>query len=342
MWNLPQTLKQLRRRACDEPKEFHILTDQGEEWAVDDSHEIEDAKEALERLEFQRQMETEALDIAMLSEAFSKLPKLLTLCFEYTVCPPGSWDLAQMGFEVYDPGIPWRCHVFQTFLQALAKAECQPQGILWHNEGLQLENDAEALPIWAFNDLNLLIDQQQMSRLLSNLRVLHIERTWYPGYEAFALDDILPDCALGNFLELCPRLEELFISFGFIHNGCTNRHLMGRKPHKNLRKLTFWNMSIDLDELIQCLVRNKSLELLSLDTVTLASGGWPTFLNRLRGIPLRRLRSLDLLDLRTSSREGEILGWLNNEQDLLDYIHGKTQTNPYSLEVEGEEEEEED
>ena len=300
---------------------------------MDDSREIEEAKEALERLDFQRQMETEALDIAMLSEAFSKLPKLVTLCFEYTDCSPGSWDLAEMGFEVYNPGIPWRCHVFQTFLQALARAECKPQRILWHNQGPYDADVNEALPIWAFNDLNLLMDQEQMSRLLSNLRVLDIQRTWFNWPEVFALDDILPDCALGNFVELCPRLEELCISFGFIHNGCTNRHLMGRKPHKNLRKLTFGNMSIDLDELIQCLVRNKSLELLSLENVTLASGGWPTFLNRLRGIPLRRLRSLDLLDLRTSSREGEILGWLNNEQDLLDYIHGKTQTNPYMIPI---------
>ena len=340
-WDSSRNIEQLRERASDKPKEIHFLTDEGEDRVTDDSHEIDEAKDvvdmhdfldiedALDRRDFQKRMETEALDISMLSEAFSKLPKLAILNFEYTNDPPGSWDLTEMGFEVYDPGIPWRCHVFQNFLQALARAECKPQSIMWQNEGSRHVQGAEGLPIWALNDLNLLIDQKQMSRLLSNLRVLRLERTWHRlGLGMFAVDDALPDCALGNFVELCPQLEVLYLSFGDYYKGCTSRNLMGRKSHRNLRDLAFECLIIDLAELVDCLIRNESLERISLHHISLASGSWLTFLDDMRRTPLRRLRSLSLYGL-TTDIMGDDWGWDGDQQDLLDYIHGKTQTNPY-------------
>ena len=335
VWDSSRTLKQLRERASDKPKEIDSEADEGENSVLNISYEIEEAKDALNRRDFQKRMETEALDISMLSEAFGKLPKLAILNFEYTDEPPGSWDLTEMGFEVYDPGIPWRCHVFQTFLQALARAKCKPQSIMWQNEGSWQVQGAEGLPIWALNDLNLLIDQKQMSRLLSNLRVLRLERTWHGlGLGLFAVDDALPGCTLGNFVELCPQLEVLYLSFGHYYTGCTSRNLMGRKAHRNLRDLTFECLIIDLAEVVNCLIRNESLERVSLDHISLASGNWPTFLDELRGTPLRRLRSLDLFQL-TTEFGGDDWGWRCDEQDILDYIHGKTQTNPYKQSVGG-------
>ena len=327
--NLHQTLKYLQERASGKPKEIHFWTHEGEDWVLDDFDEIQKAKDVLDRLDFQKRMETESLDVSMLSEAFSKLPKLATLIFEYTDDPPGSVDLTDMGFEVFNTGIPWRCHVFQTFLQALARARCKPQRIMWQNEAVWKMMKAEGLPIWAFNDLNLLIDQAQMSHLLSNLRVLHLERTWHGVELALsAVDDILPDCALGNFVELCPQLEELYLEFGEYYDECTSRNLMGRNSHKNLRKLTFKCLAIDLPELVHCLVRNESLEVVSLGYVLLTSSDWLRFLDYLRRTPLRRLRSLQLSSL-TTNTIGKDWGWNDEEQDLLDYIHGMTEINPY-------------
>ena len=328
-WKLPQTLQQLQERASHELKEILVRTDEGDYWAEVDADEIGAAKDALDRLDFQKRMETEALDISMLSEALSRLPKLVTLNFEYTQSPPGSWELAEMGFEVHDPGIPWHCHVFQIFLQALARAECKPQRISWQNEAVQ--HGLEGLPIWAFNDLNWLIDQEQMSRLLSNLRVLHLEKTWHgAALKEFAFDSLLPDCALGNFLELCPQLEELYLSFGEYYRGSTNRNLMGGKAHKNLRKLTFKCLIIDLAELVNCLIRNEILEAVTLGDISLTSSDWPTFLDDLRRTPLRRLRYLRVYYLITSINPGaDDWGWDGDRQNLLDYIHGKTQTNPF-------------
>ena len=118
---------------------------------VDRPSIISNAKDTVDRLEFQKRMELESLDIGLLSEAFRELPNLTSLLFEYTNSPPGSWKLAESGFEVYGTSIPWRCHVFQVIMQATSKAKCQPRKIVWQNEFV--EDGEGGLPIWALNDI---------------------------------------------------------------------------------------------------------------------------------------------------------------------------------------------
>lgn len=94
----------------------------------------EDAKAAVYRLDFQKRMEVESLDITLQSEAFKKLPNLVSFAFESFYASEGSVDLVRVGFKVSTGGIPWCIHVFYTLLQALARADRKPKKILWLNE----------------------------------------------------------------------------------------------------------------------------------------------------------------------------------------------------------------
>lgn len=302
---------------------------------VDESSIIRNSRDAIHRLDFQERMELESLDVHLLSEAFRGLSNLATLVFEYAISSPGSRKLAQSGFVVHDPGIPWRCHVFHVLLQALSKAGVSPQEIIWQNECVN--DDEEGLPIWAFNDLTLVIGHEQMIRLLSNLRVLHLEKTWEnKRYSKMWFDDVVSDRALGRFIELCPQLEELHLEFGTGFPGLTRESLMGKPSDARLRKLTLKDMQIGMSQLGLCVSTNKFLEKVTLHDITLTTGYWFSFLDLLRADPPPLLQTFKLIEDHPDGGEGTAIvgaeaydgGWSYTHSDVLDYIQGKTDINP--------------
>ena len=123
---LPETMEQLREAARGPVKmtrykplffdENKYLTNPLVDANADGYYlyDVSECKAAVERLDYQKRMETESLDIALLSDAFRSLPNLVTFVFEYTNSSSGSWNLMETGFEVYEPGIPWRVHVFHV------------------------------------------------------------------------------------------------------------------------------------------------------------------------------------------------------------------------------------
>lgn len=73
-----------------------------------------ECKAAVERLDYQKRMEIESLDIALLSDAFRSFPNLVVFVFEYTNLLLDSWDLMKTGLVFYESDIPWRVHVFHV------------------------------------------------------------------------------------------------------------------------------------------------------------------------------------------------------------------------------------
>ena len=281
-------------------------------------------------------MELDFLDIDLLSEAFREMPNLMSLVFEYTHSPPGSWKLAQSGFEVYDSGIPWRCHVFQVILQALSKAKCKPREIAWQNESVV--GGLEGLPIWALNDITpLLIDPNQMVHLLSNVIVLSLENIWGditpPVNRHF--DGIDPSQALSHIIESCPQLEELHLDFGEVYTGFTRENLMGKGSNAKLRRLTLECICIDAFQLALCITTNKSLERVRLALVFFEKGHWKSFLDHVKAKFSPSLKAFQLIDLDLTLGGPEVLveDYCRNrgyyeEEFALEYIQGKTDRFP--------------
>ena len=123
---LPETMEQLREAARGPVKmtrykplffdETKYLTNPLVDANADGYYlyDVGECKAAVERLDYQKRMEIESLDIAILSDAFTSHPNHVTFVFEYTNSSSGSWNLMETGFEVYEPGIPWRVHVFHV------------------------------------------------------------------------------------------------------------------------------------------------------------------------------------------------------------------------------------
>ena len=65
--SLPQTREGLHDLAKSQAEIFYVMDDEGEEVeARDNSSEIEEAKDTIDRLEFQKQMGSESLDLLIL------------------------------------------------------------------------------------------------------------------------------------------------------------------------------------------------------------------------------------------------------------------------------------
>ena len=194
----------------------------------------------------------------------------------------------------------------------------------------------QALPVWAFNDIELLIDTKQMMRLLSDLRVLRIERTWEWSSWMDDFDELLPNRSLGRFIELCPQLEEYKLALGYPYAGLKRENLMGLKPSRWLRELTFGELVIDIDKLAVC-ITFESLRSVVLDQVTLLSGHWVALLDILRTKHPPNLQYFELRKAFTFSDEASAFtnyhgckwGWYHDQRHLIDYIQGKTKINPY-------------
>ena len=302
---------------------------------VDRPSTIINTKDIIDRLDFQKRMELESLDIELLSEAFRELPNLTSLLFEYTDFPPGSWKLAQSGFKIFGTGIPWRCHVFQVVMQAASKAKCKPREIAWHNQ--VIVEGLEGLPIWALNDITpLLISQDQMVHLLSNISVLSLQSISgnESHSEAHPFDDHVSNQALGHFIELCPQLEELYLGFPSHeeYSGLTREDLMGKALGAKLRILTFKSMSIDSSQLALCITTNKSLERVTLIFMYLTDGDWMSFLDQVKASSPPLLKNFNVIQRDTKGQYYNDLiddcirnGYDEDEDDdLLEYIKGDT------------------
>lgn len=329
----PKDLEQLREWADGNFEEI-TPTSRNSDWNVDRLSIVTKAKDAVDRLDFQKRMELESLDIDLLSNAFRELPNLSSLVFEASDRPSGIRDLAVSGFEVYDAGIPWQCHVFQVILQALSRAQCKPREIAWQNEWVG--EGEEGLPIWAFNDITpLLIDQNQMVYLLSHLSVLRLQRIWGDGSYSMTLrfDDVVFNQALGHFVELCPQLEELHLEFEEDYSGFTRENLIGKALGVKLRILTLQHMSIDSFQLALCITANKSLEKVRLVSIYLTDCDWMSFLDHVKADCPPSLTSFEV-DRNTIGEYHDDLieDYVRNvelefdtEGDyLLEYIQGKT------------------
>ena len=140
------------------------------------------------------------------------------------------------GRRAYTPTEHWRCLVFRLVMYALAKAGCSLKNMTWANKTFA-EFPLEGLPIWAFTeDEAIRVSFGQKYRLLSNLRVLHLAKTWdiplyFDDYEGFtgaaSFKYTCPDNALANFVEMCPQLEVLYLAMGGAYVGHTRRNLTG-------------------------------------------------------------------------------------------------------------------
>lgn len=195
------------------------------------------------------------------------------------------------------------------------------------------------LPIWAFNDIELLINTKQMAQLLFDLRVLRIEKTWR-NLEISSTDDfdeLLPNRSLGRFIDFCPQLEKYKLNLGHPYTGLKCENLMGLSSSRCLRELIFGELEIDIIQLAAC-VNSESLRSVVLHRVTLVSGHWVAFLDMLRTEHPRNLQTFELRGVLTCSEEacaftdeeyyGE-WGWDHDQRHLVEYIQGKTDINPY-------------
>ena len=176
-----------------------------------------------------------------------------------------------------------------------------------------------------------------MVQLLSELRVLRIEKTWEGSSWTDDLDELLPNRSLGRFIEFCPQLEEYKLALAYPHVGLKRENLMGLKSCRWLRELTFGELVIDIDTLAVC-ITFESLRSVILDHVTLFSGHWVALLDILRTKQLQNLQSFELRECSSSSDEAIAFtndedcckwGWYHNQRHLIDYIQWKTKINPY-------------
>lgn len=235
--------------------------------------------------------------------------------------------------------MPWRCHVFQVVLQALAQAQPCPREIVVQNRDV----DEEGHPAWVFNDLDLLMSEHELSGIAQNLRVLRLYRVWsdYSHNGDKVLNLQMHSGALGRFIECAPQLEELTLHFV---DRCKVpiEDIMGGSRLPRLRIVSLTNVVFEVTVLESWLAgHSKTLEYIWLDRVVLALGHWISMLDMMRQQDFAQLRNLILLDVYTTGEEGARMlgedpvcdphywGWELEQGLLSDYIRRTTDTNPY-------------
>lgn len=250
-------------------------------------------------------------------------------------------------------GEAWRCHVFQSVLQAIAEADCGPRTLVIRNQLYEYENEDEqeikdeGIPIWTFNDLDLLIPYNKMAMLTKNLRILILEDLWTENRDAEvdnpAYRYLTHSGSIGRFVESAPQLEVLTIRFFKLEypasGGIRTECLTGAAQLPGLKTLSIGGLSIEATELVNWLLKfSESLQHVRLFDMDLTKGHWIGLLDSLRRGNLGRLRCVRFRGLTVGgghatwlSRTEEEMdwGWDRNQKELWDYVQYKTDQNPW-------------
>lgn len=268
------------------------------------------------------------MDIVVLSTAMKNLPRLAHIVFDAGYRPPESNQLAMEGFAIIEPGPAWRRHVLQVGMQALVQAGVAPRSISV-DKGSKVDHYT---PVWAFNDISMIIPNTHLRALVYNLRLFHFDGNINELAEDFI--GRLRDGALGLFLENAVQLEELSLSVPCTVVKDHLRSVVGQAPFRNLRKVTMSDMLFYNIDLIAWLsVHSTTLTNIQLDCVMLIAGHWDHFLDSLRTKPWPNLSSFDLIDVSTQDTHSafQFWGWEYGSAPLVDYLQRKGETNPYHL-----------
>ena len=313
-----------------------------------------DAQRSVEHIEYQKRMEQDSLDVETLTSAMRRLPRLFTISFDFQSSSADTHALASEGFMVSEPGMEWRRHVVQVGLQALMKAERSPRAILI-NSGYPftarstvsevygpfdqprrlLDEDyrGERVPVWAFNDIILVLPDSQISTLVGNLRVFHFEGM---NEDEEDFEHMVYDGALGRFLDAAHQIEEVHMG-GLVFLD-RNKNLfpavLGHLQHRKLRRIYFTDMSPPLRDITDwLLLHSVSLEEIRLDDLTLIGDKWDEFLNLLRVRPWPCLSSIELSRVVIEGSDGICANWHwdNGPGPLVSYVQRKSDINPYHI-----------
>ena len=285
------------------------------------------ARHLVERLEYQKQMEKEELDVMLLSKVIKKLPKLAHILFDSDIGPPESAQLSREGFHISDPGSAWRRHVVQIGLKALVEAGCNPKSIFIINR----DTKGHYIPSWAFDDLNLIIPKMKLCALVQNLRVFCFSGTMEMQYWD---ENSLHQGAIGQFLEKAHQLELVALNVLGEIRGDTIRPLLGYTQYRQLRELSLYDMLFRERDLTSwLLMHSDSLKVIRLTGVTFLDGDWVNFLDTMRSKPWPRLShiSLEKVLVEDSDRETFSSDWVHGSSPLVDYIQKKSDINPYHV-----------
>ena len=291
-------------------------------------HPVIRAKRLVEHIEYQKRMERENLDISILSTALKRLPRLTRIVFNSEYRSPKCAELAMDGLGVSDFEPAWRCHVFQVGLQALSLAGQRPQRLSMTK---RLENNKtqkteySSMPVWSFNELDVVIPQPDLCSLANELRVFHFD-----GFVSYPKG--LFKGALGRFLENAPRLEEIQLMLpGYLVEQPIEA-VLGRKPFSRLQKLFLSEMVFAQENLTHwLLLHSQSLTSIALKDIILAEGRWDRFLDSMRIRSWLSLSSIELIGNTTRDPVG-LPGswtWKYGPVPLVDYVQGKSNVNPY-------------
>lgn len=229
---------------------------------------------------------------------------------------------------MYDPGSEWRRHVLQVGLQALVQAGCKPRAIVVRRDWSPGFNGT---PNWAFNDLKTLMTDAQMCALVQNLRVFLL--VGRPLFSEHNEKDIRQDGTLGRFLENAYQLEDIRLEAPGNGGQDSLRALVGAH-YKGLRRVTFSHAQFcdrDLEDWL--LLHSASLEYIKLKYVHARECQWDQFLDALKTKPWAHLSYVNLMwvSYRNSDDEIEDWHWTYGSAPLVDYITGKSDSNPYHI-----------
>ena len=291
------------------------------------------SKHLVQRLEYQKIMEMEELDVSLLSKAFEKLPRLAHVAFDNGRIPYESKQLTQDGFDLTNPGPEWRRHVVQVGLKALANAGCKPTSIIILNDGSGYRYG----PSWVFDDLDVVIPQAKLRALVQNLRQFRVDGT----ADLEIGSRIQYEGAIARFLENASLLETIIMKnvderHGLIHpyRGDTVRPSLGYLQYRRLRTIVLVEMLFrERDLATWLLMHSDSLKTISFCDVTLTQGQWDSFLDTLRSKSWPRLSHIDLNKVTVEDSAGKVYSWdwANGSRLLIDYIQKKSDTNPYQV-----------
>lgn len=286
------------------------------------------ARYLVEHLERQKRLEMEGMDVVILSTAMKSLPKLAHIVFDDGYRAPESNQLAMEGFAILEPGPAWRRHVLQVGMQALVQADIKPRSIMV-DKGSKVDHYT---PVWAFNDISMIIPHTHLRALVQNLRVFHFD-----GNINDLADDFigrLPDEALGRFLENANQLEDISLS---VPCSVAEDHLgllVGQAHFPKLRKVTMNDMMFYHRDLAAWLsMHSTTLKSIQLECVCLVAGHWHYFLDSLRTQHWPALSSFELTDVSTQDTDSplEFWGWEYGSTPLVDYLQRRSETNPYHI-----------
>ena len=285
------------------------------------------AKRLVERLEYQKRMEKEELDVMLLSKAFKKLPRLADIVFDNENSPFEATQLALEGFDFDDPGAAWRRHVMQIGLKALANAGCKPTTIMVLTDRLRDRYS----PSWAFDDLSLAIPKVELSALVQNLRLFRFDGTMDMEIER---ENSLYEGAIAQFLENASLLEHIFLySVGEIYKDRdTVSPFLGRLQYRRLRTIGLSKMFFcERDLATWILMHSDTLEAIDLSNDCLIEGDWVDFLDSLRSKSWPQLSyiRLKMVSVEDSAGDFTLWNWEHGSLPLVDYVQKKSDTNPY-------------